>query len=230
MRKVTLYIVLLTAIITSYAFADNNDFLKNSIQEILSKKINDDRITVEVSFNSTTKFGSIESKFDNIENISLEKFSPADNSFRAKIIFNNHEEDTISGKYISFISIPVAAKYIKFNDIIQNTDLQNIKIRLDQLKNGYATLASDIVGKKTKNPIKVGEMFRIEDLINPPVIKNGDPVNIVYSSGVINLKTTGIAVGPGAVGESIKVKNDSSGIVVLGEIINKNTVRVGGQE
>ena len=56
-----------------------------------------------------------------------------------------------------------------------------------------------------------------------------DPVNIIYSSGAINLKTVGIALGAGAVGDMIKVKNTSSGAVLLGQIINKNTVQVGGQ-
>jgi flagella basal body P-ring formation protein FlgA len=60
------------------------------------------------------------------------------------------------------------------------------------------------------------------------VIKNADPVNIIYSSGSINLKTSGIALRAGAVGDMIKVKNGTSGIVVLGKIINNNTVQVSG--
>jgi flagella basal body P-ring formation protein FlgA len=63
---------------------------------------------------------------------------------------------------------------------------------------------------------------------SPSVIKNNDPVNIIYSSGSISLKTVGISMGVGAVGDMIKVKNSSSGAVLLGQIINKNTVQVGG--
>jgi len=72
-------------------------------------------------------------------------------------------------------------------------------------------------------------MIKISDISNPPVIKNNDPVNIVYSSGVINLKTTGVALGSGAVGDMIKVKNGTSGAVILGQIINKNTIQVSGK-
>jgi flagella basal body P-ring formation protein FlgA len=77
--------------------------------------------------------------------------------------------------------------------------------------------------------IKPGSMFRSSDLVSPAVIKVNDPVNIIFSSGAINLKTVGIAMGNGAVGDMIKVKNESSGAVLLGQIVNKNTVQVGGE-
>ena len=81
---------------------------------------------------------------------------------------------------------------------------------------------------QAKKYIAVGKMFKLNEISSPPVIKNNDPVNIIYSSGAINLKTMGVSMGTGAVGDIIKVKNSSSGAVLLGQIINKNTVQMGG--
>lgn len=208
---------------------DEISSVEQAISDLLLEKILDKRISLELSFNSKSKLSSIDSKFNEIKDIVLEKFDPKYSGFRAKVIYLDKSTDSISGKYFSFIEVPVAAKYIRYNEIVQQSDLSTVSIRLDRLKRGIITDATDIAGKKAKKQIAPGNMFNGSDLSTPPVININDPVNIVFSSGAINLKTTGIALGSGIIGESIKVKNESSGTVLLGEIINKNTVRVGGQ-
>ena len=124
---------------------------------------------------------------------------------------------------------PIAARYIKFGDVIQQSDVTTIKVRIDSLNSEYASELNEVVGMQAKTYIAAGEMFKINEVTSPNVIKNNDPVNIIYSSGAINLKTVGIAMGNGAVGDMIKVKNSSSGVVLLGQIVNKNTVKIGGE-
>lgn len=202
---------------------------EQAIIEALSEKITDKRISIEIKFNSSSKAAELEGKANDINKIEIEKFDTKYSSFRAKLNYNDGQKHTISGKYISFIEIPVTANFIKYNGIIQASDLTSTKVRVDRLKRGFATEASEVIGMKAKKYIPAGSMFRMSDLLNPPVIKSGDPVNLIYYSGLIKLKTVGTAQGSGAVGDSIKVKNDSSGAVLLGEIVNKNTVKVGGE-
>ena len=154
---------------------------------------------------------------------------PKFSSFRVQVNYNDGKIDTISGKYITYIMAPVAARYIKFGDIIQGSDITSKKMRLDTFKKGFATETSEVIGMQAKKYIAVGRMFNLNDILSPPVLKNNDPVNIIYSSGTISLKTVGIALGTGAVGDMVKVKNTSSGAILLGQIINKNTVQVGGE-
>lgn len=203
--------------------------LEQEITEALSEKITDKRIAIELKFNSSSKISDLEGRASEIGKIEVEKFDQKYSSFRVKLTFNDGRQDSISGKYISFVDVPVAANFIKYNGIIGASDLTTTRVRVDHLKRGFATEANEVIGMKVRKYIPAGSMFRLSDLVNPPVIKNGDPVNLVYNSGIIKLKTSGTALGSGAVGDSIKVKNDSSGAVILGEIINKNTVRVGGE-
>ena len=143
--------------------------------------------------------------------------------------YNDGKIDSVSGKYISYIMAPIAGRYIKFGEVIQASDVSTKKTRLDTVRKGYATEDAEVIGMQAKKYIAVGKMFRTSDISNPPVLKNNDPVNIIYSSGVIKLRTTGIALGKGAVGDMIKVNNTASGAVLLGQITNKNTVQVGGE-
>lgn len=228
MKLKFLFLPVLLVLLVSSAFA-NEDFVDSTIQGLLQEKITDSRVIVEQQYNSKSRLAQIKSKKEDIKSIVLEKFDPKFSSFRVQVHYNDGKIDSISGKYITYIMAPVAEKYIKFGEVIQASDVTSKKMRLDTFKKGYATEDSEVIGMQAKKYIAVGRLFKLSDISRPPVLKNNDPVNIIYSSGAINLKTVGIALGTGAVGDMIKVKNTSSGAVLLGQIINKNTVQVGGK-
>jgi flagella basal body P-ring formation protein FlgA len=228
MKLKFLFLPVLLVLLVSSAFA-SEDFVDSTIQGLLQEKITDNRVTVEQQYNSNNKIIQIKSKKEVIKSIILEKFDPKFSSFRVQVNYNDGKIDTISGKYITYIMAPVAARYIKFGDIIQGSDITSKKMRLDTFKKGFATETSEVIGMQAKKYIAVGRMFNLNDILSPPVLRNNDPVNIIYSSGTISLKTVGIALGAGAVGDMVKVKNTSSGAILLGQIINKNTVQVGGE-
>jgi flagella basal body P-ring formation protein FlgA len=83
---------------------------------------------------------------------------------------------------------------------------------------------------QVKRPIASGHMIRQSDIVKPQVVRQGDGVEMVYSSGNIKLRTNGIASGSGAIGDTIRVKNESTGTIVSGVIKSKNLVEVGGEE
>jgi flagella basal body P-ring formation protein FlgA len=207
----------------------NSDYFDDIVSELLLKKINDERIIVEPKYSSASKISKIKENHDKIKSVIIEKFEPQHSSFVIKILYNDKKSEDIAGKYISFIELPVASKYIKFGEIIQPSDLSVAKTRLENIKSGYAVDKGEVVGMQAKQYIQAGSMFRSSDLVRPAVIKTGDPVNLTFSSGIINLKTVGVSLGNGAVGDMIRVKNESSGAVLLGQIINKNTVQIGGE-
>jgi flagella basal body P-ring formation protein FlgA len=226
MKLKTLFLPLLYILLVGSAFA-SEDFVDVTIRELLQEKMTDNRVTVEHEYNSKSKYSQVQSKKQDIKSIILEKFEPKFSSYRVQVNYNDGKIDTISGKYIPYIMAPIAAKYIKFGDVIQASDVGAQKTRLDAVRKGFVTDDAEVVGMQAKKYIAVGQMFKINDLSSPLVLKNKDPVNIVYSSGLITLKTVGIALGSGAVGDMIKIKNTSTGAVLLGQIINKNTVEVG---
>jgi flagella basal body P-ring formation protein FlgA len=221
-----LFLPILFVFLVSSAFA-SEDFVDIAIQDLLQEKITDNRVTIEHQYNSKSKYSLVQKKQQDIKSITLEKFDPKFSSFRVQINYNDGKIDTLSGKYVPYIMAPIASKYIKFGDVIQASDVGGQKTRLDTVRRGFATDDAEVVGMQAKKYIAVGRMFKINELSSPIVLKNKDPVNITYSAGAITLKTVGIVLGSGAVGDMIKVKNTSTGAVLLGQIINKNTVEVG---
>ena len=203
MKLLSFLLFLCITLLTLFAIADE-DFVGKTINGLLQEKIQDNRIIVE-------------------------QFEPKNSSFRVRVNYNDGKAETLSGRYLSYVMAPIAARYIKFGDVIQQSDVTTMKVRIDSLNSEYASELNEVVGMQAKTYIAAGKMFKINEVTSPNVIKNNDPVNIIYSSGAINLKTVGIAMGNGAVGDMIKVKNSSSGVVLLGQIVNKNTVKIGGE-
>jgi flagella basal body P-ring formation protein FlgA len=228
MKLLSSLLFLCITLLTLFAIADE-DFVGKTINGLLQEKIQDTRIIVEQEYSSKSKFDKIKSAQDKIDSIIVEQFEPKNSSFRVRVNYNDGKAETLSGRYLSYVMAPIAARYIKFGDVIQQSDVTTIKVRIDSLNSEYASELNEVVGMQAKTYIAAGKMFKINEVTSPNVIKNNDPVNIIYSSGAINLKTVGIAMGNGAVGDMIKVKNSSSGVVLLGQIVNKNTVKIGGE-
>ena len=228
MKLLSFLLFLCITLLTLFALADE-DFVGKTINGLLQEKIQDNRIIIEQEYSSKSKFDKIKSAQDKIDSIIVEQFEPKNSSFRVRVNYNDGKAETLSGRYLSYVMAPIAARYIKFGDVIQQSDVTTIKVRIDSLNSEYASELNEVVGMQAKTYIAAGKMFKINEVTSPNVIKNNDPVNIIYSSGAINLKTVGIAMGNGAVGDMIKVKNSSSGVVLLGQIVNKNTVKIGGE-
>jgi flagellar basal body P-ring formation protein FlgA len=223
---IKLIVILLAG--TSIAIAEETNFLQSALQDLIQKELPNDKASIEVRFNSPDKLASLNSKIEEIKDVKLEKFNPSNPNFIARIIYNNGQGESVSGNFTSFIEVPVAAKFIKQNDQIDSDAIKMVQVRSDKIRKDYATDIAEVINMKARKHIAAGTMFSNNDLIKPPAIKTSDPVNIVYVSGAISLKATGTALGSGSIGDNIKIKNDSSGAVLLGEIINKNTVKVGG--
>ena len=220
---ISLWLLVFTIAIEASA---SESFIEHTINDLLREKITNERIIVELQYNSQSKMRQVKSKQEKIESIVLEKFEPRYLSFRVNVKYNDGKMDTVSGRYVSYIMVPIAARYIKFNEVIQDSDITTKKVKLGSIHKNYATEIAEVSGMQARKYIAVGSMFKINEISNPPVIKVNDPVSIVYSSGTISLKTMGVALGVGAVGDMVKVKNSSSGAILLGQIINKNTVQV----
>jgi len=118
----------------------SDDFIDTTINELLQAKITDERVIIEQQYNSQSKVNRLKSRSKEVESIVLEKFEPKYSSFRVLVKYNDGKSETFSGRYNSYIMAPIAAKYIKFADIIQSSDITTQKIKLESVRNGYATV------------------------------------------------------------------------------------------
>lgn len=132
----------------------------------------------------------------------------------------------LTGEYKTFFNVPIASRVIKKDTEIGATDLKIVKIYTDAMSGDIALKESDILGMQARNIIGNGQYFLKSVLKMPPVIKGGDNITLMYKSGAITIKTVGIALNAGAVGDKIQAKNEKSGSAVFGEVIAKDTVLI----
>lgn len=59
-----------------------------------------------------------------------------------------------------------------------------------------------------------------------PVVRRGDPVQLVAESGVLSVSTEAVAQEDGAPGERIRVKTDDRAAIVIAEVVEIGKVRL----
>lgn len=201
-----------------------SDF-EEKVRELVSEKLGN-QLSFDVVFESNSKLEKIIAKENLIKDIALNYFSADTRSFKVVVIFNHNETIELFGKFEAYFEVPVATRTIRFNEELSPDDIRIVKVK--KLKTGQIPIKnpSELVGMQAKYNISAGYVIKISELKKPPVIKENDPVTLLYKSHDISLKTVGIALASGAVGEKIRVKNEKTGIIVFGEIMDKNVVRV----
>lgn len=196
-----------------------------TVKELISEKIGQD-YSIDVKFDSTNKLEQIISNEGNLKSTSLTFFSPKTKSFKVLTIYKNGEKTELFGKFDAYYEVPTATRPVRFGTNISPGDIKKTKVR--RLKTGEIPLKEmpQIFGMQAKFNIMPGQVIKKSDLKLPSVVKENDPVTLLYSSNNITLKTMGVALATGAIGDKIRVKNEKTGIVVFGEIIDKNVVKV----
>jgi len=122
--------------------------------------------------------------------------------------------------------IPVASRPITRGSILQPEDIQRARFNVSELPKDVAFNEKNIFGLKVSQNIAYGEVFRKNKLDIPPVIEMGAMVTMVYSVGKLKATASGVALESGAVGDDIKIRNDSSKKVILGRVLEPGLVGV----
>ncbi len=221
---------ILICLLSSFIAFASEDFLDKTLQELISERIGNPQVNCEIYYEAKEKTERIRNKQSEIQTISLIMFDAGSHRFRARVIYRNSSVDEVYGKYAEFIEAPVLARPVKAGEILKATDIILVKRSLKKIINNDCTEVEELLGKQLSKSLPKGATVRKNELVSPVVIKTNEPVNITYVASGIMLKTVGIALASGAIGDMIKVKNGDTGIVVLGQIINKNTVQVGANE
>jgi flagella basal body P-ring formation protein FlgA len=223
---IKLLIILLLIPFSAKAYDDSLDRM---VEDLIYEKINDKKVIVEITYETSDKVSQVKTRLNEIKNVILINYDPERSNFKIRINYQNGSYDEVLGRYESFVEVPVTSRFIKTGEIILASDITSVKTKINRVRGHYISNEEDIIGMQAKKHLSAGIVIKANELTRPAVIKMNDPVNITYSANNIQLKTSGIALGVGAVGDMIKVKNEDTGTVLLGQIVNKNTVQVGGE-
>jgi len=129
----------------------------------------------------------------------------------------------------SWRMLPVAGKPLKKGERIDGEDVKLIKLSDTASNKDAIENVGDILGRTLTRDVGQGEVFRANAITIPPVVVAGSKVSLIVRSGRLEVTASGTAAEAGALGQEIKVMNDSSHRVVSGKVEGPGVVVVGAQ-
>jgi len=209
------------------ALNSNASTLDGMIKDLITEKLGAQVTDIELKFDSNTKLHEAESYKDQIKNVQLLYFAPNYATFRVSVTSNNDTTLELAGRYTAYIEVPVTVRAIVHGGVITESDISTARTPLAKMKGGYIESIDQVIGMQARRNLGNGVLIRNSDIIKPTLIRQNDSVSIIYNQSNIKLRTMGVALQSGAFGDNIKVKNESTGIIVHGSVKGKNLVEVG---
>jgi flagella basal body P-ring formation protein FlgA len=205
------------------------DSLESMISNLISDKLGNNISDIELSFENKSKAILSNIRGQNINNVQLSYFAQNYSSFKVSVTLENERVYDLFGRYNAYIDLPVPSKMIKTGTIITEAEISSVRSPISKMKSGFITSPDELLGMQVKRALAPGALIRHSDLVKPQVVRQGDGLEIVYNRGNIKLRTSGVAIQSGAVGDTVRVKNETTGTVIYGIVKAKNLVEVGGE-
>lgn len=124
------------------------------------------------------------------------------------------------GKVVQTV-IPLARGHI-----LKSTDLVLVEEDLSRIRYGYFTDKNSLIGKQLRRQLTQGRIIKANYVKSKTLVKRGELVSIVAENTGYSVKMTGTAMGSGALGDRIRVKNTSSKRIIEGTIKKVGVVSI----
>ena len=126
-------------------------------------------------------------------------------------------------------TVPAPKQVIYPGDIIRDSMLTDIAVdESAALDNSIVDNRAGLIGKVAKRTLLPGREIPDFAIANPRAVSNGAHVTLMYRDGGLTIVTSAQALEPGSVGDTIKVRNEDSGLTVSGRIQPDGSVAVSG--
>ena len=116
-------------------------------------------------------------------------------------------------------------KALEKNNVIKLNDI-DIIISANSSQSSFFSSKKELVGRKLKQNLKMGQLLHPRHLYEKFDIQIGDTLSIVSYVGAVAVTVSGEAVDAGNLGDLIKVKNLRSGNVIKGYVNKNKKIRV----
>lgn len=124
------------------------------------------------------------------------------------------------------VPVVVSARNMPAGAVIEAGDIVVRKRELASGSDDFLHQESAAVGKRARWQLSGGVPVRRDYVEDPDALRRGDPVLIVAESGPIRITGKGISLQGGRVGETVLVRNVSSGRELSGRLQAGGVVRV----
>lgn len=122
--------------------------------------------------------------------------------------------------------VVVASRPVKRNMLIQGSDLTMAERDLGTLGQGYFIDHQQVIGNLARRSLQANQVITPNQISAPPMVRRGEQVVIIATSGSISVRMPGEALSDGALGQQIRVRNTRSQKIVHARVIAPGQVEV----
>ncbi|PCI44767.1 MAG: flagella basal body P-ring formation protein FlgA [Moraxellaceae bacterium] len=133
---------------------------------------------------------------------------------------------SLPGELKHFLDIVVSARPLNRGEIITKHDLQWKKIASKLVRPGYSMDKESLIGYEIKRSLQVNQPIKPSHITPPLMIKKGQHVSITAQLNRLKVKSSGIALSNGTLGQVILVKNRKTKRVIEATILAPGKVMV----
>ena len=127
------------------------------------------------------------------------------------------------------LSLPVPTAVIYPGQPILERGLDHRNFIVNDEKIGLFVVTEDALqGQVARRTLLPGQAIRLADLKTPDLVRAGKAVTMIYAQDGLIITGTGTALRSAGEGETIRVRNDDSGIVVSGIVASDGSIRIEG--
>lgn len=134
-------------------------------------------------------------------------------------------ESSVTVKPDIYLPVIIAKTAIERGQVLSHVDVTTKKININRTRGEYLTQAEDVAGMTVKRRIRARQPITKHQLEMPLLVERGQRVMMVAEHNGVEARTAGEAMRKGRKGETIKVKNQSSGKVVTAVVTERGVVR-----
>jgi len=162
-----------------------------------------------------------------IKPVLSQSFNPSGrNIIAVEYSVDGHEYKTVNYdiEIAAKAKVFAAAGNLPAGHVISSDDLAVEMVPSNRINGTTITDPKMLVGLRLRHAVSKGTLFSASALDSPQAVKKGDVVTIIAENGPIQIKTFGVVLQAGGLGNVIKVRNVDSGREILARILDPSTV------
>lgn len=115
---------------------------------------------------------------------------------------------------------------LKRGHVIQPEDVELTQLKSDHVLRNIISEEADILGYRLIRNLEEGETILAYMIQKVPLVKNGDRILIIAHKGSLRVTVPGVVRQNGFKNDTVRVENIHSRKIILGTVIDSQTVRI----
>lgn len=128
--------------------------------------------------------------------------------------------------YEALTTVYISQRTLKRGETITEEDIIEIKRPLNRIPVGSIMNKEELIGKVIKRTISQGLIIKEDHLYQSIPVKKGSKVQVFVTSGHVTVLTEGVLKYDAVVGQRAKIQCVQTGKEIVGDLVDKDKVRV----